>query len=159
MKKQQQQPGWLPPALDYVQDWLAFQVERYKQPGCAVAIAQGTGLLAEHAFGHADLRTGQALTPRHRFRIASHSKSFTAAGVLLLREQGKLGLDDPIGRYVGGLHKDAAGARIDELLSHGAGVTRDGVDSGQFLDRDLSCRGKKCWPTWRASRRWRPARN
>jgi D-alanyl-D-alanine carboxypeptidase len=75
------------------------------------------------------------MTPRHRFRIASHSKSFTAAGVLLLREEGKLGLDDPIGRYVGGLHKDVAGARIDELLSHGAGVTRDGIDSGQFLDR------------------------
>ncbi|MEJ5991618.1 serine hydrolase domain-containing protein [Ramlibacter sp. PS3R-8] len=133
--KKQQQPAWLSPALAYVQDWLAFQVERYEQPGCTVAIAQGPDLLAEYAFGQANLRTGEALTPRHRFRIASHSKSFTAAGVLLLREQGKLGLDDPIGRYVGGLHKDVAGARIAELLSHGAGVTRDGIDSGQFLDR------------------------
>jgi hypothetical protein len=41
--------------------------------------------------------------PRHRFRIASHSKSFTASAILLLREQGLLGLDDPIGRYVGSL--------------------------------------------------------
>jgi D-alanyl-D-alanine carboxypeptidase len=98
MKKQQPQPAWLNPALAYVQDWLSFQVERYRQPGCAVAIAQGPQLLAEYAFGKADLRTGQALTPRHRFRIASHSKSFTASAIMLLREQGKLGLDDPIGR-------------------------------------------------------------
>jgi D-alanyl-D-alanine carboxypeptidase len=136
MKKKQpkDQPRWLAPALDYIQDWLSFQVERYRQPGCAVAIAQGNELVAEYAFGHADLRTKQRMTPRHRFRIASHSKSFTASGVLLLREQGKLGLDDPIGRHVQGLHKDLAGARIAELLSHGAGVTRDGADSGQFQD-------------------------
>jgi D-alanyl-D-alanine carboxypeptidase len=133
-KQHQDRPGWLAPALDYTQDWLSFQVERYRQPGCTVAIAQGNELVAEYAFGHADLRTKQRMTPRHRFRIASHSKSFTASGVLLLREQGKLGLDDPIGRYVQGLHKDLAGARIAELLSHGAGITRDGADSGQFQD-------------------------
>ena len=119
-KQHQDRPGWLAPALDYTQDWLSFQVERYRQPGCTMAIAQGNELVAEYAFGHADLRTKQRMTPRHRFRIASHSKSFTASGVLLLREQGKLGLDDPIGRYVQGLHKDLAGARIAELLSHGA---------------------------------------
>jgi len=127
--------AWLAPALEYVQDWLTFQVERYRQPGCAVAIAQGSDLLAEYAFGHADLRTRQRMTLRHRFRIASHTKSFTAAAVLLLREQGKVGLDDAIGRYVDGLHPDAAGARVGELLSHGAGLTRDGDDSGQFADR------------------------
>lgn len=133
-KKPKRQP-WLPPALDYVQDWLAFQVERYRQPGCAVAIAQGPELVAEFAFGHADLKRGERMTPRHRFRIASHSKSFTASAVLLLREQGRLGLDDAVGRYVGGLHKSVAGARIEQLLSHGAGLTRDGADSGQFQDR------------------------
>ena len=133
MKKKQQ--PWLQSALDYVPRWLGFQVERFKQPGCTVAIAHGSELVAEYAFGAANLRNGQALTPRHRFRIASHSKTFTASGVLLLREQDKLGLDDPIGRYVGGLHKDLARARIGELLSHGAGVIRDGDDSGQFQDR------------------------
>ncbi|MDM0080710.1 serine hydrolase domain-containing protein [Variovorax sp. J31P179] len=122
-------------ALDYVPRWLGFQLERYRQPGCSVAIAQGEKVVAEIALGVADMRTGKPLTPRHRFRIASHSKSFTASGVMLLREQGKLGLDDPIGRHVGGLHKELAKARIGELLSHGAGVVRDGADGGQFLDR------------------------
>ncbi len=129
------QPAWLKAALAYVPEWMSFQVERFRQVGCTVAIAHGGKLVYEQAFGTADLRTGKALTPRHRFRIASHSKTFTASGVMLLREQGTLGLDDPIGQYVSGLHKGLAKARIGELLSHSAGVTRDGVDSGQFSDR------------------------
>lgn len=133
--KKKAMSAWLEAALDYVPDWLGFQLERHRQPGCSVAIAQGQDMVAEFALGVADLGTGKPLTPRHRFRVASHSKSFTASGVMLLREQGKLGLDDPIGRYVPGLHKDLAKARIGELLSHGAGVIRDGMDSGQFLDR------------------------
>lgn len=135
MKKNSAPPAWLPAALDYLPQWLGFQLERYRQPGCSVAIARGGVPLAEFALGVADMRTGKPLTARHRLRIASHSKTFTAAGVMLLREQGKLGLDDPIGRYVTGLHKDLARARIAELLSHGAGITRDGPDAGQFLDR------------------------
>lgn len=126
---------WLAAALDYIPQWMAFQVERYKQPGCTVAIAKDGELVAEFAFGSANLRTGEAMTPRHRLRIASHSKTFTAAGVMLLREQGRLGLDDPIGRHVRGLHKDLAKARVGEVLSHGAGIIRDGDDSGQFSDR------------------------
>lgn len=127
--------AWMTAALDYIPRWLDFQIERYRQPGCAIAIAHGDKLIAEFGLGVADMRTGKPLTPRHRFRIASHSKTFTASGVMLLREQGRLGLDDPIGRYVDGLHRDLAKARIGELLSHGAGVVRDGADAGQFLDR------------------------
>lgn len=126
---------WVQAALNYIPEWLNFQLERFKQPGCAIAIVHGAELVAERAFGVADIRTGKPLTPRHRFRIASHTKTFTAAGVMLLREQGKIGLDDTIGLYVSGLHQDLAKARISDLLSHGAGVIRDGVDAGQFLDR------------------------
>ena len=133
--KKNAKSAWLQAALDYIPGWLGFQLERHQQVGCSVAIAQGQELVAEFALGSADLGTGKALTPRHRFRIASHSKTFTASGVMLLREQGKLGLDDPIGRHVSGLHKELAKARVGELLSHGAGVVRDGADSGQFLDR------------------------
>lgn len=126
---------WLEAALAYIPEWLGFQVERFRHAGCSVAIVHGEEGVARWAFGHADLQSGEVMTPAHRFRIASHSKTFTASGVMLLREQGKLGLDDPIGKYVTGLHKGLAGARIAELLSHGAGVVRDGADAGQFLDR------------------------
>jgi hypothetical protein len=55
---------------------------------------------SERVFGVADLMTREELIPRHRFRVASHSKTFTAAGVLKLHEAGSLHLDGLVGRYV-----------------------------------------------------------
>jgi D-alanyl-D-alanine carboxypeptidase len=126
---------WLPAALDYVASWLEFQRRFHDQPGCAVAIAAGGEIVLEAAFGSADLSTGEPLTPRHGFRIASHSKSFTAAGILRLAETGRLRLDDKAGAYVEGLHPEVAAATLTQLLSNSAGLARDGVDCGQFFDR------------------------
>lgn len=126
---------WLPAALDYIGSWLAFQRRHHDQPGCALAIASGGEIALEAAFGKADLSSGEALTPRHGFRIASHSKSFTAAGLLRLAEAGRLRLDDEAGTYVPGLHEDVARATLTQLLSNSAGLVRDGADSGQFFDR------------------------
>jgi CubicO group peptidase (beta-lactamase class C family) len=126
---------WLPPALDYIPRWLDFQMRMTRQPGCVIAVMHRDKLVLEQAFGFADLARQIAMTPRHRFRVASHSKSFTAAAVMKLREAGKLGLDDPAGRFVKGLHRDVARATVGLLLSHGAGLPRDGRDAGQFFDR------------------------
>ena len=128
-------PSWLPPALEYLASWLEFQRRGYEMPGCVVAVAYRGRIVLDEAFGYADLARRTPLTPRHRFRVASHSKSFTAAGIMKLRAQRKLRLDDRIGRYVDGLHPAAARATLEELLSHSAGLVRDGADSGQFQDR------------------------
>lgn len=126
---------WLPAALDYIPRWIEFQMGESELPGCVIAIAEKDKLVLEQAFGHADLDRGTVLTPRHRFRVASHSKSFTAAGVMKLRERNKLRLDDPVGQYVEGLHRDIAEATIAQVLSHSAGLVRDGWDAGQWAER------------------------
>jgi CubicO group peptidase (beta-lactamase class C family) len=127
--------AWLAAAVAAVPRWIEFQMRATQQAGCIIAIAHRGALVLEAAFGAADLSTGEALTPRHRFRAASHTKSVTAAGILKLREAGRLRLDDPIGQHLPGLHPEAAAATIAQLLSHSAGLTRDGGDSGQFADR------------------------
>jgi CubicO group peptidase (beta-lactamase class C family) len=126
--------AWQQSAIDYIRSWLEFQVEASQRPGCIIAIAHRGRIVAEHAFGLANLATGEKLTPRHRFRVASHSKSFTAAGIMKLREQRKLRLDDPVGQYVKGLHPRVAETTIVQLLSHSAGLVRDGSAGGQFYD-------------------------
>ena len=126
---------WTKAALDYIPRWLEYQMRRSEQPGCVVAVAYKGRVVLEQAFGHADLAKKKRLTPQHRFRVASHSKSFTAAGILRLRERDKLRLDDPVGRYVEDLHPDVAAATVGQLLSHSAGLIRDGLDAGQWLDR------------------------
>jgi CubicO group peptidase (beta-lactamase class C family) len=126
---------WLQTAIEYIPSWMQFQMRASEQPGCIIAIAHRDDLLLEQAFGCADLSTGEKLTPRHRFRVASHSKSFTSAAIMKLREQRKLRLDDSVGEFVQELHPELAQVTIAQILSHSAGIIRDGADSGQFSDR------------------------
>lgn len=128
-------PAWLAPALAYLPEWLAYQMRVSEQPGVVMAVAHRGTVLHESAFGHANALTGEKLTPRHRFRVASHSKSFTAAAILRLREQGRLKLDDTAGQYVDGLHPAVAAATLSQLLSHTAGIFRDGPDSAYWAGR------------------------
>ncbi|MGC1887096.1 MAG: serine hydrolase domain-containing protein, partial [Stellaceae bacterium] len=111
------------------------QIRLSKLPGCIAVIMHRDQIAFERAYGSADLMVGEPLTPRHRFRIASHSKSFTAAGIMKLREGGRLRLDDPIDEYVKGLHPQIGEAPVSQLLSHSAGIVRDGADAGYFVDR------------------------
>jgi CubicO group peptidase (beta-lactamase class C family) len=125
---------WLQPALDYIPQWLEYQMRESEQPGCVIALVHNGRVVLERAFGHADIVGRAPLTPRHRFRVASHSKTFSAAGILKLREERKLSLDDRVGQYVDGLHPTIAETTIAQLLSHSAGIVRDGADSGQWHD-------------------------
>ncbi|MGI9509411.1 MAG: serine hydrolase domain-containing protein, partial [Geminicoccaceae bacterium] len=124
---------WLSAALDYIPRWFEFQMTKLDQPGAVIALARNGEVVLERAFGVADLQ--EPMTPRHRFRIASHSKSFTAAGIMKLKEQGRLRLEDPAGDHVSNLDRDISKATLGQLLSHCAGTVRDGPDGGQFLDR------------------------
>lgn len=123
---------WLDAAVEYLPRWLEHQMRVTEQPGCAIAVAQRGKLVFEAAFGHADLSKVTPLTPRHRFRAASHSKTFTAAALMKLREQRKLQLDDPVGRHVSGLHPDVGAVTLAQLASHSAGLVRDGADARQW---------------------------
>lgn len=127
---------WLDAALSYATRWLDYQMQQTQLPGCVLAVAKNGNLILERAYGVSDLATGEPLTPRHRFRVASHSKTFTAAGIMKLREQGRLHLDDNVGAYVTGLHVDVASATISQLLSHSAGVMRDGTQAPHWMVRE-----------------------
>ncbi|MEZ4649479.1 MAG: serine hydrolase domain-containing protein [Candidatus Eisenbacteria bacterium] len=126
---------WMTAALDYIPEWLEFQMRFHEQPGCSAALVHKGKLVWKAAYGHANAGRGVPLTTRHRFRVASHSKTFTSAGFLKLREQGKVRLDDPVSQYLSGLHRSVGEATIGQLLSHSAGIVRDGFDSGQWADR------------------------
>jgi D-alanyl-D-alanine carboxypeptidase len=82
-------------------------------PG-AVVVAVGPGFHWEGASGLADLKTGEALTQEHRFRIASVTKTFVAALALQLVDEGVLELDGEAGPI-------SEGATVRQLLNHTAG--------------------------------------
>ena len=118
--------------LDYYRSWLAYRRWFLRVPGVQVCVTQDGAQRLSAALGCADEPAGAPLTERHLFRIASHSKTFTAVLALRLVEQGRLRLDDPVATHVPDLAGSAvANTTLRELLSHGGGVVRDSED-GDF---------------------------
>lgn len=119
--------------LDFLDSWLTLRSKWDDAPGFAVAIMKDGELIFNKAYGVADLETGEVMTPAHRHRIASHSKTFTAAALMQLQETGKLRIDDAVMTYLPWLndHTDTRWREVTlrQLMSHGAGVIRDGLDS------------------------------
>ena len=89
-------------------------------PSASVAVVRGGKIVYTHAYGLAHLSPDKAATPYMRYSIGSVSKQFTAAAILMLQEQGKLKLDDPVGKYVPGLTRGDE-VTIREILSHTSG--------------------------------------
>ncbi len=89
-------------------------------PSASIAIVQDGKIAYVQAYGAAKLDPHTPATPQMRYSIGSISKQFTAAAILLLAEEGKLSLDDPVSKYVPGL-TDGDQITIRQLLSHTSG--------------------------------------
>jgi CubicO group peptidase (beta-lactamase class C family) len=95
---------------------------RTDSPGCALAVLQGGRIVYEHGYGMADLSHEAVITPKTPFHVASVSKQFTAAAILLLAQQGRVSLDDEIQKYLPEIHDFGAPITIRNLLHHTSGL-------------------------------------
>ena len=91
-------------------------------PGGAVAVMQQARILYKAAYGLADVKKNQPLTPQSLFHLASAGKQFTALAVMKLVEAGKLAYDDPIGKHLPELARFGKQVTIRRLLQHTSGV-------------------------------------
>jgi CubicO group peptidase (beta-lactamase class C family) len=139
-------------------------MDTYDVPGLSVAIAiKGKPAYVE-AFGVADRETGEALTPQHRFRIASVSKPITSAGIFTLIEAGKLRLDSyvfgpnsilgddypSLSSLLGLTKADAFRSNIEQitiehLLTHTTGVWGNRSHDPMFLNQEMKHRELITW--------------
>lgn len=108
-------------------------------PGAAVAIVSGDRIIYAKGLGVSNIETVAPVTPDLLFRIASTTKMFTAALLVSLAEEGRLNLNEPIGKYVKGLSPKLSRITSHQLLSHTAGLIDAG---GRYLDR----RKSRPWP-------------
>ncbi|MEM6551857.1 MAG: serine hydrolase domain-containing protein [Planctomycetota bacterium] len=100
---------------------LGVTLEHLRAPGAVVFVEHAGEVLIDRAYGVADLESGEPMTVGHHFRVASITKPFVAVVLLQLADEGKVGLDDPVGRYVEGV---PAGDRITlrMLAQHTSGL-------------------------------------
>jgi len=111
-------------------------------PGASVLVVRDGQPVIRRAYGMANLEDHIKATPQTNYRLASVSKQFTAASILLLAQDGRLKLDDRIGQYLPGLPAVADSITIRHLLTHTSGLidyedVMDPADTRQVHDADV----------------------
>lgn len=106
-------------------------------PGCELGVIRNGELIYTHGYGMANLEYDIPISSHTVFYVGSVSKQFTAANILLLAQQGKLSLDDPVQKYVPELPAYSHPITIAELIHHTSGL-RDyyGLMSLAGIDMD-----------------------
>ena len=88
----------------------------------SVLVARKGQIVLDKGYGLADREHGKPYTARTIFDVASISKQFTAAAILKLEQEGKLKVEDPIGKYLGAVPPDKAPITLHMLLTHTSGL-------------------------------------
>jgi CubicO group peptidase (beta-lactamase class C family) len=111
--------------LDSVSHWVDSIFAPYassRSPGCAVGIVQKGSLVLNKAYGMADLEHDTPIGADTRFYLASISKQFTAMSLVLLEQDGRLSLGDPIQKWVPEVPSFGATITLKHLLNHTSGL-------------------------------------
>ena len=119
-------------AVEILDKWTIHSMQQKHLPGLALGLVYQGDLLWGKGYGVANIETGKPVTLDTRFRIASISKTFTATGILQLRDAGKLRLDDPVSQVLDWFdlrYRDAPEITIRNLLTHTSGLPRDSVNA------------------------------
>ena len=88
----------------------------------SVLVSRGDSVLFEKSYGSANLEWDILNTPATKYRLGSLTKQFTAAAVLILEEQGKLKLEDPVRKHFPEAPPSWDGVTIFHVLTHSAGI-------------------------------------
>lgn len=112
------------------ESWILGQIAYRNLPGVAVGVVHDQDLVWAKGFGYADVDARTPMTSSTLFRMASHSKLFTATAIMQLRDAGKIHLDDKVSTYLPWFHPQTINAddpeiTIEELLTHSSGLPRE----------------------------------
>ncbi len=124
---------------------LQARIERLMQPydgdvpGASLLVLKDGEVVVRRGWGRSDLERGTGAGPATSYRLASVSKPFTASAILLLAQDGRLSIDDPVKRWLPSLPEVADGITLRHLLNHSSGLLDyEGLMSkpwdGQILD-------------------------
>ncbi|MCY3412757.1 MAG: beta-lactamase family protein [Candidatus Heimdallarchaeota archaeon] len=107
-------------------------------PGAVIGVIKNGEMVFSKAYGYANLEYDIKLTPDSVFRLASVSKQFTAACILILEQEGKLSLDDPLSDYFPQLEYDSE-IRIRHLIHHTSGIKDylEALTVANYTEKDI----------------------
>lgn len=110
---------------DATDDFVRAQMDTQHVPAVSVAVVQKGKVLLARGYGVANRAQNVAATAATPYKIASVSKQFFATAILVLAQDGKLSLNDPVFRYLEGTPETWKAITLRHLLSHTAGLVRE----------------------------------
>src|SRR6476660_801228 len=116
---------------DAVAEYVNAEMQRQHIPGLALLVSRDGNVIRAQGFGLANVEHQVPVQPETVFQSGSIGKQFTATAIMMLVEEGKLGLDDPITKYFKDAPATWNSVSVRQLLSHTAGFT-DYPDSFNF---------------------------
>lgn len=103
-------------------DAVMSEVYKPGEPGAAIIVRKNGRTIFRKGYGLADLELGVPVAPDMIFRLGSITKQFTAVSILMLAEQGKLGLQDEITKYLPDYPTQGRRITVEHLLTHTSGI-------------------------------------
>jgi D-alanyl-D-alanine carboxypeptidase len=123
----QAQPATPPPdSPEGVDAFVLAEMARIHIPGLSLAVVRAGKVVKAKGYGFADVERREPVTPETVFKIGSTSKQFLATGIMLLAQDGKLTVDDPISKHLAGTPPSWSSITVRHFLTHTSGVLREG---------------------------------
>lgn len=116
---------------DDVDDYIRAEMLKRHIPGASVAVVRDGEVVLAKGYGLANAELAVPATEETVYQLASVTKQFTATAIMMLVEEGKLGLDDKIAGHLEGLPEAWGEVTIRQLLSHTSGI-KSYTDVGGF---------------------------
>jgi D-alanyl-D-alanine carboxypeptidase len=108
-------------AANRVSDFVNEYLKKNQIPGCAVMVRHNGKLVLSRGYGVANIEQGVHVTPQTVFQSGSIGKQFTAMAIMMLIEEQKLALEDPISKYLD-VPENWSAIRVRHLLTHTSGL-------------------------------------
>ena len=124
---------------DDVDAYVKLRMDKEHIPGLSLAVVKDGKVVKLKGYGTGNLELNVPAVPDTVYELGSISKQFTAAAVLILVQENKIGLDDLIGKYIHESPETWKAIKIRHLLTHTSGQQRDGLpESGNGLFADYT---------------------
>lgn len=107
---------------DRIDDYIKSQMQEQHIPGLSVAVVKAGRIVIAKGYGLANIELNAPATAETVYHLASLTKQFTAAAIILLVQDGKLGLDDKINRYLENAPANWQAVTVRQLLTHTSGI-------------------------------------
>jgi CubicO group peptidase (beta-lactamase class C family) len=126
-------------SADVVDDYVAAQLAAQHIPGLSLAVIRDGAVIKTGGYGVANLETRTPASASTVYPLCSVTKQFVAAGILLLERDGKLSLDDPVGKHLDFAAENWRGISVRHLLTMTSGI-KDYINDA--LSPDVSSLGE-----------------